>query len=93
MFCAACGEKVFETAIVCPKCGSPVNNKQKQGGEVSSGLLVGGYLGALFFPLVGIIIGILVATKGKVGHGIGQIVLSIFMSIIFLSMMIAASNA
>lgn len=24
MFCSACGESLIETAVICPKCGSPV---------------------------------------------------------------------
>jgi uncharacterized membrane protein YvbJ len=85
MFCAACGEKVVDTAVICPKCGSPVG-KKKQEGEVSTALIVAGYITALLFPLIGFIIGIIVAVKGKVGHGVVQIAISLFWVIILFSM-------
>ena len=42
-------------------------------------LIVWGWIGAFLIPLVGIILAIILLTKGKVGHGIGQIGVSFFM--------------
>jgi hypothetical protein len=41
------------------------------------GLIVGGWVTAAVLPIVGFIIGIVLCAKGKGGHGVGAMVLSI----------------
>jgi hypothetical protein len=52
----------------------------KKQDEVSGGVLTGSYLAAAFFPCAGFIMGIYLLFRGKPGHGLGVIVLSLFMS-------------
>lgn len=76
MFCKACGESVLDTAIICPKCGSATGGVSPVD---SKALVTWGWVGAFLLPFVGIILGVVNIVKGKVGHGIGQIVVSLFM--------------
>jgi uncharacterized paraquat-inducible protein A len=59
MYCSTCGSQIHEKAVICPKCGVPTQNynpsRGNDGGEVSIGLVVTGYVMALLLPLVGII--------------------------------------
>ncbi|MGH3345538.1 MAG: DUF2510 domain-containing protein [Nocardioides sp.] len=41
------------------------------------GLIVGGYVMAILLPLIGFIIGIVLLAKGKTGHGLGAMILSV----------------
>jgi uncharacterized membrane protein YvbJ len=87
MFCTNCGEKVVEPETTCPKCGTQIG-KRKQEGGVSKGLLWAGYLCPIFLPfagfLIGLVIGIILLTKGRTGHGIAQILISVTILIFIL---------
>ena len=89
MFCSTCGNAVHENAVICPKCGCPLKETPKAP-EVSSGVITAGYVCAVLLPLVGFIIGIVLLAKGKAGHGIGAIVLSIFCFFFWIGVMSAA---
>ena len=73
-YCTGCGKQIHPDAATCPACGVPTN----KAGEVSQGTIVAGYVLAFLMPLIGGIIGIYTAVKGKSGHGIGMLVLALF---------------
>lgn len=78
MFCSACGEKIADKAVICPKCGVATENNGNQK-AMGKGLIIGSYVGAVLMPIVGMILGIYLLIKKQVGHGIGALVLSVFM--------------
>lgn len=53
MFCKNCGEQIDDRAVICPKCGVPVNNNafsQNDAPSAGFGIL------SFFFPLIGLIL-------------------------------------
>jgi len=85
MFCKACGKEILAEAVVCVGCGvatdkgkEPTVDAKKEASIKSE--IVCGWIGAFMMPIIGIIVGLILLTKGKVGHGVGQIAVSIFMS-------------
>ena len=45
--------------------------------QVSDGLLAAGYITAILIPIIGFVVGIVVMAKGRSGHGIAMIIISI----------------
>ena len=45
--------------------------------DTSDGLVVAGYLTAVLFPIVGFIIGIILITRGRSGHGVAMMVIAV----------------
>ena len=86
MFCKQCGSEIPDNAVVCVKCGVGTDNFEKKS-EVSNGVLTAGYVLAALMPLIGGIIGIYVMVKGKAGHGIGMLVLALFMFFFWIGFM------
>lgn len=84
MFCNHCAAKVVDTAVICVKCGSPLtpaataSASAPESSDKAKKFVQWGYATAVFLPIVGLGLGIYNAVKGRIGHGIGQIVLSIF---------------
>ena len=74
-YCLSCGNVVSSDAAICPSCGIKLQGKKESG--VSTGLLVAGWLGVAFFPILGLIVGIICCSKRRVGSGVAMIVLSI----------------
>jgi len=95
MFCKSCGKEINDKAVVCVGCGiavSPdvpaviaagVSNKK----ELTQTERWAGWIGALIMPIIGIIMGILAMTKGKIGEGVGMIILSVFMTFFWMGFM------
>lgn len=83
MFCSNCGNEIADKAIMCPKCGLAMENKK----EISTGGIVAGYICSVLIPIIGIIIGIYALTKGRLGHGIGMIVSSLFWTSIWITLL------
>jgi hypothetical protein len=87
VFCRKCGATLHDEAVVCVKCGVPTDVSKKA--ESSVALVFFGYICALLsllvlppaFGLAGLIIGIINLTRGRIGHGIAQIVLSVTFAI------------
>lgn len=73
-YCPSCSNVVSSKAEICPACGIRLN----QGGDASTGLLVAGWLGVFFFPILGLVIGIICCCRRRPGHGIFMILLSLF---------------
>jgi len=68
---------------------APAQNEDKK-------LIFWGWFGAFTFPIVGAILGVWAIVKGKIGHGIGQIVVSYLMYhfwVAFWPSFFAASNS
>ncbi|HEY5463386.1 MAG TPA: hypothetical protein VIJ95_09020 [Hanamia sp.] len=93
--CPDCGTSVSDMAEKCPKCSYPIKPlaKTKLDIEVlkkSSSMIWSGYAMAILslfvFPLLfmgfGIVFGVTNITKNEVGHGIAQIILSLFFGIL-----------
>lgn len=79
MFCKACGSEIVETAVICPKCGTATGTASvTETPEKAKQLITWGYVGAVLMPIVGIILGIVNMVKGRIGHGVGQITVSVF---------------
>jgi hypothetical protein len=82
-YCRNCGKEVSENAVQCPECGEVF----KKG---SSATVVAGYvcagLSLIIFPIglgiAGLVLGIINVTKGRTGHGIAQIILSVVLGTI-----------
>ncbi len=52
MYCNNCGERIDDKAVVCPKCGVPVKNKNLTNDAPSAGFAVL----CFFIPLLGLIL-------------------------------------
>lgn len=84
MFCKKCGAEICNEAVVCVKCGVPTGvaavtaEDAKKEASIKTKITCG-WIGAFVIPIIGLICGLLLLTKGKAGHGIGQIAVSIFM--------------
>ena len=77
VYCRGCAKEIHESAPTCPHCGA--TQKDIAGaGEVSSAILIIGYVCTLLFPIVSIGIGVYALVKGKIGHGIAILGLSLF---------------
>ena len=79
MFCSACGEKIADKAVICPKCGVATGNNPEPS-DVTRRTIIGAYVAAVVIPIVGFILGIYLLVKREVGHGIGALVLSVVMT-------------
>ena len=84
MFCKTCATELVATAAICPKCGTPTDVAPK-----ATALIVIGWLTAILFPPAGLVIGIVLCTKKHVGHGVGQIVVSVLWGFIYLGIIAA----
>jgi uncharacterized OB-fold protein len=82
-FCANCGKEVSEAVSFCPDCGERLKKQ-------SNSLVAAGYVCAVLalfiFPIglgiAGLVIGIINITKGRVGHGVAQIVIAVTFGIL-----------
>ena len=83
LYCRVCAKEIHESAATCPHCGAV--HQAGSSGEVSSTIIIIGYIMAVLFPFAGGVIGIYTLAKGKTAHGIGIIAAS-FLFFIFLSM-------
>lgn len=94
-FCTKCGKELFDEAVVCPGCGCPVGNFQKENTrsasvtvnneEESPGLATAASVLSFFVPILGLIFGIISVSKYKTPEyrqrGKVAIVLSIIMMV------------
>lgn len=71
MFCKECGSRMSSNADACPKCGCTTK------GKVSDLTLGIGYFMSFVIPFIGFIMALYVMAKGKAGHGIVMIIISI----------------
>jgi uncharacterized paraquat-inducible protein A len=85
MYCSACGSPIDHRSVICPRCGVPTSkyNGNDEQSSVSAGTVVGAYFLAFIAPLFGIIGGIYLGAKGRTGHGVACILLSIFLGIVY----------
>ena len=90
-FCPYCGKEVAVGDSFCPKCGHRLDIGLTTGErQQSKTLVVSGYVCAVLalfiFPIglgiAGLVIGIINLTKGRVGHGIAQIVIAVTFGIV-----------
>ncbi len=64
MICPNCGSEISDLAVTCPNCGSSVGASSSiDGGEQKAN--VGLIVLSIFFPIVGIILGIVENSKGN----------------------------
>lgn len=93
VYCPDCGKEVSDSAISCPNCAYPLSKLNTQISyqiNPNNQLIIAGYVATflsllvlpIFFMLVGIVIGVINLTKGAIGHGILQIVLSLLFGIV-----------
>ena len=82
MFCVDCGKNdLSASAVMCPACGAPT--AKTIDAEISTTALALGWISAVVVPIVGIIAGIIVAVRGKVGTGIAMIGTSILFWVVW----------
>jgi len=95
-FCSHCGKEVSEDGSFCPNCGdrlkkgfTPLVVWGYVCGIAVLFMVLWGYIGfeAVFifpigFGIAGVVIGIINLTKGRVGHGIAQIVIAVTLGIL-----------
>jgi predicted lipid-binding transport protein (Tim44 family) len=58
----------------------------------STGLIIGGWIGALFFSPAGLVCGIILLTRGEQGHGIAITVLSALSLVVGIIVVVAANG-
>ena len=96
-FCSNCGNEVVEEAVICPKCGASVSQKNQNvspKGNNSNGMATAGFILSFFVPLLGLIFSILGLKKVKetnTGKGLstaGIIISSIALFITLISVII-----
>lgn len=75
MFCRHCGKEVLTQCKTCPGCGcDPRGNKTAS----DSSLIPWSYAAAVLMPLIGIILGIVLLVRLRVGHALGVLFISLF---------------
>ena len=95
IFCPDCGKEVSDNANICPNCAYPLSKLRNQPQPFTpvyqnNQLVIAGYIAVflsffifpIFFMIIGIILGIINLTKGAIGHGILQIILSLIFGIL-----------
>jgi len=98
MFCATCGAEIQDAAVICPKCGVPTPNfKQPEApkadqakpavAQIGTGTIVLSYILALLMPILGVIAAIYLFVKGKTGHGLGVLGVSIAEVVVYIAVM------
>lgn len=99
-FCSNCGNEVADEAVICPKCGVSVNQKNQNvspKGNNSNGMATAGFVLSFFVPLLGLIFSILGLKKVKetnTGKGLstaGIIISSIALFITLISVIIVSA--
>ena len=82
MFCNHCGATAVDTAVICIKCGSPLTPvviiSVPDSPNTTKKLIMWGWVTAVILPILGLGLGVYNAIKGNIGHGVGQIVVSLF---------------
>ncbi|GAB4383599.1 MAG: hypothetical protein Kow0022_03890 [Phycisphaerales bacterium] len=81
MYCTDCGTQLLDRAVICPSCGCPTQNYKSHTGqdfELTPGRIAACYAVGFLFPLGGFIASIYLFVKGRVEHGIGILLLSVF---------------
>jgi Protein of unknown function (DUF2510) len=58
----------------------------------NTGLIVGGWIGVLLFPLAGLICGIVLLTRGEQGHGLAMTLLSALFIVVAVVAIVAGST-
>src|SRR5437868_880898 len=76
-FCRGCGTQIHETAPSCPKCGAV--QRIDRDPSAQRGGIIGAYVTAVIFPLLGIGLGVYLLVKKRWLHGIFSILLGVFM--------------
>lgn len=98
-FCSNCGNEVVDEAVICPKCGVSVNQKNQNvspKSNNSNGMATAGFVLSFFVPLLGLIFSILGLKKVKetnTGKGLstaGIIISSIALFITLISVIIVS---
>ena len=92
VFCPDCGKEVSDSATNCPNCSYPITKLRNNNTTIYkiNELIIVGYIAIflsififpIFFMLIGIILGVVNLTRGSIGHGILQIILSIIFGIL-----------
>lgn len=66
MICPYCGQEISDLAVVCPKCGVSIENTTYTNNEQREEKANGGFIAlSIFFPIVGLILGIVEINKGN----------------------------
>jgi hypothetical protein len=89
-FCSSCGAELkAENAVICVTCGA---GQQKQATPWSSGTKATLYILAIFFPIIGLIAGIVgLFNENNRGTGLALIVLSGFCWVLWTAVFLGAA--
>ena len=91
MFCRSCGEEIPNDAVVCVKCGRatgvPIWPAPAVKSGESSGLMIAGFITGVVIPLVGLIIGVILLAKSKIGAGFGVIIVSVLSWLLWIAIL------
>lgn len=71
MYCKQCGNEIPKNAVICIKCGVPIDTFKKW-------ILILGYIFSFILPPIGLILGIYAIVRKRIGHGIVIILISLF---------------
>jgi hypothetical protein len=95
IYCPDCGKEVSGSANNCPNCAYPLSKMRNQTQSFppvyqNNQLIIAGYIAVFlsffifpfFFMIIGVVLGIVNLTKGAIGHGVLQIVLSLIFGIL-----------
>lgn len=100
-FCSNCGNEVVDEAVICPKCGVSVSQKNQNvspKSNTSNGMATAGFVLSFFVPLLGLIFSILGLKKVKetnTGKGLstaGIIISSITLFITLIMIIVSAAT-
>lgn len=84
VFCHSCGKEIADSAVTCPDCGAEQQVEanqyapaQEPEADIHIAILIIGYVCTWIFPLAGLGVGIYALVKGKIGHGVAMIALTL----------------
>ena len=74
MFCSKCGSSLDDSAVVCPNCGIPTANWEREQivNTNKNGMAVAGFVCSFFVPLLGWIFGGIGLSRANKRNGKGK---------------------
>lgn len=83
-FCTNCGNELADAAVICPKCGVPVNNSQSKSVQSQTNVMaIIGFVASFILPPVGIVLSAIGLRKAdEIENGKGLAIAGLILSIL-----------